>query len=126
MIKTDLPEPVAPAIKPWGIFCKSVIWGSPNRSTPKATVNGEEASWNLSERRTSDNMTGREVLLGISIPTLLLPGIGASIRMSLAAKASLRSSFKLVILLTLTPRPKVNSNCVTVGPIVQSLTVAST
>ena len=31
------------------------------------------------------------ILLGISIPTLLLPGIGASIRMSLAAKASLRS-----------------------------------
>ena len=41
---------------------------------------------------TSLKVTIEATLLGISTPTAALPGIGASIRMSLAAKANLISS----------------------------------
>ena len=42
-------------------------------------------------------------LLGTSIPTAALPGMGASIRMSGVARFSLISSARPTILLTLTP-----------------------
>jgi len=42
-------------------------------------------------------------VLGTSIPMADLPGIGASIRIPLAASAKAKSSLKLTILLTLTP-----------------------
>ena len=126
LIKTDLPEPVAPAINPCGIFWISVTQARPNKSTPSAVVKGDSAVWNSSDPKTSDNKTGLDFLFGISIPTVLLPGIGASIRMSFSANANFKSSLRLVILLTLTPRPKLSSNCVTVGPTVQFETDAST
>ena len=50
-------------------------------------------------------------------PTALLDGIGASIRISLAAKAILISFCKLLILDTLTPKSGLISNLVTLGPI---------
>jgi hypothetical protein len=48
--------------------------------------------------------------LGISIPTVLLPGIGASIRTSLAANAKAISLLIFKILLTLVPPGISNSN----------------
>ncbi len=47
-------------------------------------------------------------LLGTSIPISDLPGIGASIRTSLAASAKAMSSVKLTILLTFTPNSGLN------------------
>ena len=54
--------------------------------------------------------------LGISTPTVLFPGIGASILTSLAANASAISLLMLVIRLTLVPALISTSNCVTAGP----------
>ena len=63
---------------------------------------------------------------GISIPTLDFPGIGASIRISLAANAILISFWRLLILFTRTPRSGFTSNFVTLGPICVATRVALT
>ena len=63
-------------------------------------------------------------LLGTSIPIADLPGIGASILMSAAARLSLISSASETILLTLTPSSGFNSYLVTAGP--QLISVIST
>ena len=65
-------------------------------------------------------------LLGTSIPIAALPGIGASILMSAAARLSLISSDKETILLTLTPCSGCNSYLVTVGPQLISVIVTLT
>ncbi len=104
-MKTLLPEPVAPAINPCGILSIVETTASPAILTPMATVKGEVLSLNSTLSITSESMTGLDFLLGISIPTELFPGIGASIRISFAANDSFKSSDRLVILLTFTPRP---------------------
>ena len=68
------------------------------------------------DSKTSLTGTLKVVLLGISTPTVVFPGIGASIRTSLAAKARAISLDKPVILLTFVPFFIATSNCVTVGP----------
>ncbi len=65
-------------------------------------------------------------LFGTSIPTAAFPGIGASIRMSVAARFSLISSARPTILLTFTPCSGCISNLVTVGPWLISVTVTLT
>ena len=60
------------------------------------------------------------------MPTAAFPSIGASILIPLAAKFRARSSAKFDILLTLTPCPGDNSYLVTVGPLLTSITFAST
>ena len=60
------------------------------------------------------------------MPTALLPGIGASIRISFAASAILISYCKLLILLTRTPRSGFTSNLVTDGPMCVAIKVART
>ena len=55
-----------------------------------------------------------------------MPGIGASIRISFAAKANLISSCNCIILLTLIPVSSFNSYLVTEGPIKISLIEALT
>ena len=64
--------------------------------------------------------------LGTSIPINDFPGMGASIRISLAANARAKSSLKLTILLTFTPIAGCNSYSVTDGPKLTFLTSAST
>ena len=64
--------------------------------------------------------------LGISIPTALFPGIGASMRISFAAKAIFISYCRLLILFTRTPRSGFTSNFVTAGPICVATRVAFT
>ena len=66
--------------------------------------------------KTSLSGTEAIFLFGISIPTVLLPGIGASILTSLAASARAISLLILVILLTLVPALISTSNWVTAGP----------
>ena len=63
---------------------------------------------------------------GTSIPISDFPGIGASIRISLAARANAKSSARWVIRLTLTPTAGRNSYFVTDGPRLTFSTVAST
>ena len=75
---------------------------------------------------TSLKLTIVATLLGISTPTAGLPGIGASIRISFAAKANFISSCNCIILLTRVPVSNFNSYLVTDGPIKISLIVAFT
>ena len=89
---------------------------------PKATVNfaplGFSSKISLIE-------TGLITLLGSSIPTVFLPGIGACIRTSFAPKAKAISLLIPVILETLVPDFTSNSYCVTAGPIFAATTLPS-
>ncbi len=63
--------------------------------------------------------------LGTSIPIKDFPGIGASIRTSLAARASAKSSARFEIRLTRTPTAGLISYLVTEGPISARSTLTS-
>ena len=65
-------------------------------------------------------------LFGTSIPTAAFPGIGASIRISAAARFNLISSARDRIRLTFTPCSGCNSYRVTVGPQLIFVTVTPT
>ncbi|CDD80968.1 putative uncharacterized protein [Dialister sp. CAG:357] len=123
---TLLPLPVEPAINKCGIFDKSVTTGFPVISFPKATRICPFPFWNSSLARTSLRGTGIILLFGISIPTADLPGIGASMRICVAASAIASSFDKPSILLTLTPISGLSSNLVTVGPTLALITFAPT
>ena len=122
LIHTDLPAPVAPAIRRWGIVAISLTIGLPAMSLPKAKLNFALVFLNSSDSKSSLKLTMVFSLLGTSIPTADLPGIGASILMSLAARLSFISSVSPTILLTLTPGSGKISYLVTVGPILILLT----
>ncbi len=115
-IHTDLPEPVAPAIRRCGILAISVIMILPPISFPTANVTGDFDLVNSSLSSSSLKPTEPGSGFGTSMPTADLPGIGASILMLCAARLNLRSSARFVILLTLTPCSGNNSYLVTVGP----------
>ena len=78
------------------------------------------------ESRTSLSVTMETSEFGTSIPTADFPGIGASIRMSFAAKARAKSSLKPTILLTFTPISGYTSYFVTAGPLCTFVTFAFT
>ena len=71
---------------------------------------------NLSEVMVSRIGTILGTELGISMPMEPLPGIGAMIRMPMAATLSAMSSSRFFILLILTPTAGTISYIVTVGP----------
>ena len=85
LIAPDLPAPVVPATRMCGIFARSAPIALPATSLPSQTVSGDQSfggSWKTSPRRTI-----RRCALGTSTPTACLPGIGARMRMSVAASA---------------------------------------
>ena len=85
LIAPDLPAPVVPATSRWGIFARSAPIALPATSLPSHTVSGDQSlggSW-----KTSPSLTMRRLAFGTSTPTACLPGIGAKILMSVAAKA---------------------------------------
>ena len=116
LIHTDFPEPVAPAIRRCGIFAISATTVFPPISLPTANDILEGLFWNSGDSRRSRSITALFSLFGTSIPTAAFPGIGASIRISAAARFSLISSASPTILLTLTPISGCNSYLVTDGP----------
>ncbi len=65
-------------------------------------------------------------LLGTSMPTAAFPGMGASIRISAAARFNLISSARFTILLTFTPISGCISYRVTLGPQLTSVMVTLT
>ena len=77
--RTDLPEPVVPAIKTWGILARSAITVVPETSSPKATANLDLLVRIDSSIRALFKDTISGLRLGISTPTSDFPGIGASI-----------------------------------------------
>ena len=76
---TDLPEPVAPATRTWGIFAKFAKWSFPDIPFPSVTSSGLSDFWNSSEPISEARPTVDLTEFGISIPTSDFPGIGASI-----------------------------------------------
>ena len=126
LMQTDLPEPVAPAIRRCGIFAISVTTTLPPISFPAANEIFDGLFWNSPVSSKSRSITAEFSLFGTSIPTAAFPGIGASIRMSAAARFSLISSARPTILLTLTPISGCNSYRVTAGPQLTFVTVTWT
>ena len=116
LIHTDLPEPVAPAISIWGILAISATTVLPAISLPTAKAMLELNSRNSLLSKRSRSATVIFSLFGTSIPMAALPGIGASIRISVAARFNLISSARPTILDTFTPCSGCNSYRVTLGP----------
>src|SRR5690606_18427504 len=100
---TDLPEPVVPATSRWGILARSVMTGLPPMSWPRARVTGDLASSYWDDDSTSEKRTIWRFSLGISIPTVVLPGITSTTRTLVTARERARSLARLAMRLTLTP-----------------------
>ena len=106
---TDLPEPVVPAIKRWGIFARSATFGAPAISRPRHTVSGLFAEVNALDSTRPRMRTMLRWRFGTSMPTAALPGMGASMRTPEASRFKAISSARFVILLILTPEAGFNS-----------------
>ena len=83
----DLPAPVAPAMRTWGMAARFIMMDRPLMSRPIATSSGWVARRASSVRRMSPSATIWRRLLGTSTPMACLPGIGARIRTSGVAMA---------------------------------------
>ena len=113
---TLLPEPVAPAMSRCGILARSTACALPATSRPRAKVSVEPEALKSTSSRIRRKATTLKSALGISMPTALLPGIGASIRSERAARAIARSSDRASIRLTLMSGAGWTSYWVTTGP----------
>ena len=122
---TLLPEPVAPAISRCGILDRSTAWARPATSRPSANVSVDPDAEKSTSSRIRRSATMLNSLFGISIPTALLPGIGASIRMLRAASAIDRSSWSASIRLSLMCGAGWTSYWVTTGPALRPMIRAS-
>ena len=100
---TDFPEPVEPAISKCGILPMSATVTLPAISRPSATDSLLFASENSRASRISRMETALTTLLGTSMPTAALLGIGASMRTPAEARLRAMSSASPVIRLILTP-----------------------
>ena len=122
LIQTDLPDPVAPATNKWGVLLISQYFGLLKISLPRATNNLlSDFSWtNFSMISLTKTVVGFS--LDISIPTVLLPGIGAWIRTSFLASAKLISLLIPVSFDNLVPGFNSSSYWVIAGPTVTSTT----
>jgi hypothetical protein len=123
---TDLPAPVAPAMRMCGVLAMLAQTKPPSMSLPSATSIGWWSFTATLLRRMSPRLTFSRSVLGISMPTADLPGIGLMMRTSgdFTAYAMLRLSW--MIRSTFTAGPSSTSYRVTVGPRVKPVTAAST
>ena len=121
---TLLPEPVAPATSRCGILARSTAIASPETSRPRANIRGLGASCIRFSSRNGRKPTTSLTLLGISMPTTSLPGIGASMRMERADRAIARSSARASMRETLTWCSGLTSYWVTTGPELTATTLA--
>ena len=121
-IQTDLPEPVAPATKRCGVLSISHHFTLPIISFPSPTASTAELVCLGIASSVSLKVTIWGASLGISIPTVLFPGIGAWILISFFASASDISLFIVKSFDTLVPDDRESSYWVTVGPIFTSTT----
>ena len=102
-IQTDLPDPVAPAINKCGISDIEETIVLPVISLPNTRGSSSLEFINSSVSKISRKKSVSLTSFGVSIPTLFLPGIGATILISLLSNAIARSSWRFTILLILTP-----------------------
>ncbi len=87
LMKLDLPEPVAPATRRWGILARLATTKPPSTSLPSPTIIGWWSLRALLDRSTSPRETISLSTLGISMPMALLPGMGLRMRTSAEATA---------------------------------------
>src|SRR3989338_7548586 len=113
---TDLPVPVAPATRRWGIFSSPAKIGLPDTSLPKARGIKYFDFLYSSCSNIPFKPTMETFLLGTSIPTSDLPGIGDSILIGCAARARDRSELRAPMRDSLTPTAGRRVYWVTVGP----------
>ncbi len=85
LMQADLPAPVVPATSRCGILARSTKIDSPSTSLPSQTLSGE--AFGGASPNTSPSRTIERLRFGTSTPTAVLPGIGARMRMSVAASA---------------------------------------
>ena len=83
----DLPAPVWPAMRMWGIVARFIITALPVMSRPTATSRGWAARRASVLARMSPRATIWRTSLGTSTPIACLPGIGARMRTSGVAMA---------------------------------------
>ena len=115
-IHTDLPDPVDPATSICGVLFICHVTGLPIMSCPNVTRSFFSSSSGLIDSSISLTVTMAVCAFGISIPTVFLPGIGACILTSFAARARAISLFIPSILLSFVPAFISISYCVTAGP----------
>src|SRR4051812_26204405 len=87
LTKLDLPDPVDPAKRRWGIFARLAMTYQPPTSLPTPIVMGCVLFMAVGDLSTSPSVTISRSVLGISTPIALLPGMGARMRTSLLATA---------------------------------------
>ena len=87
LMHDDLPAPVAPEIRMWGMSARFSMTGRPAMSRPSATSRGCVALRASSEASTSPRVTSWRMRLGTSMPMADFPGMGARIRTSADAMA---------------------------------------
>ena len=83
----DLPAPVAPAMRMWGMAARLAMMALPSMSRPMATSSGCVAERASELVRMSPTVTSCLRTLGISTPMACLPGMGARMRTSGVAMA---------------------------------------
>jgi len=116
LTQTVFPAPVVPAIKRCGISPRSATIGWPEMSLPIASINFDFDFWKLLPCKTSLRKTAAVELFGTSMPTLFLPGMGATMRTAAARIAKAISSDNVVILCIFTPGAGSSSYRVITGP----------
>ena len=121
-MQTDLPVPVAPAMSRCGISARSWTSGRPSLSLPRNSGILLLAIFFAEARITSLRRTTARCSLGISTPTVFLPGIGATMRTLGARRFRATSSARAVTLCRRRPVSRANSNCVTTGPVLMPTT----
>ena len=119
---TDLPVPVRPAINKCGKLARSTVRDFPETSLPRNRgifcflICGPLSSI------TSRIRTICRCSFGTSMPTLFLPGIGATMRTLGTRRAIAKSSARPVILLNRRPASSSISYCAMTGPVSISTT----
>ena len=78
----DLPAPVAPAMRRWGMVARFIITALPLMSRPTATSSGWLARRASADRRMSPSATIWRSVFGTSMPMAWRPGMGARMRTS--------------------------------------------
>ena len=95
-------------------------------SLPKATVSNEDELRKVSFCTISRKLTVARFSLGISTPTVSVPGMGAWMRTATALSDMARSGAREAMRLALTPGSGRTSNMVTTGPGVTLASLACT
>ncbi len=125
LMQTDFPEPVVPAMRQWGIWVRSETIGSPLASLPRkrgmARLRVASGAVCISSLRRTFSFWA----LGTSMPTVFLPGTGATMRTLSARRDRMMSLERAVMLETLMPGARASSYMVMTGPVSISTTWAS-